>query len=110
MARTINIGDLASVIRSKNAGAFHITLDIMFDEKSTYEKVKETGIITKELIAKLYSMPLEYVTRFVYYDPGNAIKATIRRPISCGGFGDTDVYGCQQHVPLYEIEIPWPEN
>ncbi|MFO0159088.1 MAG: DUF4387 family protein [Alphaproteobacteria bacterium] len=23
-----------------------------------------------------------------------------------GGIGDTDVYGCQQHAPLLDVEIP----
>lgn len=107
MSKKVNIMELAKVIRSKNAGGFHLTFDLIFEDPETYKKVKKAGTITKELIGKLYNLPLEHVTDLVYYDPGNAIKATIRRPIPCGAFGDTDVYGCQQHAPLLQIEIPW---
>lgn len=40
--------ELAKVIRSKNSGPFKITLDILFDEKSKYEKVKNSGVLTKK--------------------------------------------------------------
>ena len=41
--------DLATIIRSKNAGAFQLTLDIIFGDQETYQKVKKTGIINKKL-------------------------------------------------------------
>lgn len=106
---TKNIRDLALVIRSKNAKAFGLTLDLLFRDKATYERVKRTGAINRELIAKLYNIAVEDVLTFVEYDPANAIKATIKRPIACGSVGDPDVYGAQQHAPLFEIEIPWDE-
>ena len=43
--------DLAAVIRSKNSGPFQITLDVLFDDKYIYEKIRDQGIITKEKIA-----------------------------------------------------------
>jgi len=51
MTKEVSIIDLASVIRSKNAGPFELTFDIIFKDKETYEKVKKTKVITKELIA-----------------------------------------------------------
>ena len=55
MTKEVSIINLASVIRSKNAGPFEVTFDIIFKDKETYEKVKKTKVITKELIAKLSS-------------------------------------------------------
>jgi hypothetical protein len=40
------------------------------------------------------------------YDAAMAIKATFPRLVPAGGIGDTDVYGCQQHAPLLDIDIP----
>jgi len=37
----VNLSEIAQVIRSKNAGPFEITLDIIFSNKDTYEKVKK---------------------------------------------------------------------
>ena len=100
------LADLAKTIRSKNAGPDLITFDIIFDDDSAYERVKKSGVLTKELVAKLYGLKKSEITDFVIYDPGRAIKFTIRRKSPSGGVGETDVFGCQQYPPLFEIEIP----
>ncbi|RMF93338.1 MAG: DUF4387 family protein, partial [Nitrospinota bacterium] len=38
--------DLASTIRSKNAGVDHITFDIIFKDQETYEQVKKSGVLS----------------------------------------------------------------
>ena len=98
--------DLAQVIRSKNAGPFELTFDIMFENPANYELVKRSGVITKELVARLYRLSHNEVLVCRAYDPALAFKITIRRPVSSGDLGESDVYGCQQHVPLTVIEIP----
>lgn len=40
------LGDQASVVRSKNAGPYEITFDIMFADDETYLKVKKCGALT----------------------------------------------------------------
>jgi uncharacterized protein DUF4387 len=102
--------ELVAVVRSKNAGPFRLTLDILFKDEATYQYVKASGLITPALIASLYRLPEGKVTNFVEFDPGNAIKATIVRPVGSGGLGDTDVYGAQQHAPLLDIQIPMPST
>ncbi len=97
--------DLASVVRSKNAGAFEITFDIMFEDKEIYDKVKQAGVIGRELFARLYHTPVEQVL-FAEYDAACAFKGTIPRRIPSGDIGDVDVYGSQQHIPLLDIDIP----
>jgi uncharacterized protein DUF4387 len=106
MARTVRVRDVAAVVRSKNAGPFRLTVDILFKDDATYRRVKASKAITPELIARLYGLRVDQITDFVEFDPGRAIKATFPRPVSSGAFGDTDVYGAQQHAPLLDIEIP----
>lgn len=108
--RKASIRDLAAVIRSKNSGPYELTLDIIFPDRDTYEKVKASGVICPELIARLYRVPVEAVISCLAFDPALAIKATIVRPRAAGDIGETDVYGAQQHAPLLEIEIPWDEE
>lgn len=103
MAKTLK--DIAKVIRSKNAGPFEITMDIIFKTKEDYEEIKNRGIITKELISKLYQIPVEKIITFVYFDAANAIKITLPRPRPQGSIGETDMHAAQQHVPLMEIAI-----
>jgi hypothetical protein len=46
------------------------------------------------------------VISVVEFEPALAIKVTIKRARSSGAFGETDVYGAQQHAPLLSLEIP----
>ena len=48
------LGSLAKVVRSKNAGALYFTLDVMFAEDSQYQRVKDSGVVTHDLIGELY--------------------------------------------------------
>ena len=106
---TKKLTEIARVIRSKNAGPFELTFDIMFNDQGTYERVKQSGVFSRELFAELYRIPVERVLNFCFFDPAYAIKATIARPISSGTAGDSDVFGAQQHSPLLEINVPWDE-
>ncbi|MBI3068188.1 MAG: DUF4387 domain-containing protein [Betaproteobacteria bacterium] len=97
--------EIAGACKSKNAGPFELTLDIMFEDAATFDKVRKTGVINPKLIADLYRVPVESVV-FTEYPPAFAYKATIERRIPSGAVGDTDVYGAQQHAPLLDVEIP----
>ena len=96
---------LARLIRSKNAGPFELTFDIMFDDATTYRRVKESGVLTRETIAARYGLPPRNV-KFFFCDNALAIKASIPRSPPQGDLGDADGHGGQQYVPLMDIEIP----
>ena len=100
--------DIAKVIRSKNAGPFEITLDIVFKTKADFEAVKKSGVITRELVSQLYNVPSQDIITFGFFDLINAVKITLPRPRPQGGIGETDMHAAQQHVPLQEIRVPWP--
>lgn len=99
------IRDIAQVCKSKNAGPFEVTIDVVFQDKAMFERVKKTGVLGAELMAKLYHVKPTDVL-FTVYDAGNAFKATLPRRIPAGDIGDTDVYGAQQHAPLLDVEVP----
>ena len=96
--------DLATIIRSKNAGAFQLTMDIIFGDKETYQKVKKTGVINRKLFSTLYKVP-ENEVEFIEYDQAYAFKGTIPRWAGSGDLNDSDTYGAQQHAPLLDVEI-----
>ena len=52
----------------------------------------------------LLRYPANHVS-IVFFPPANAIKITVPRAHSSGALGDSDVYGCQQHAPLLDLEI-----
>jgi len=97
---------VSKLIRSKNAGPFELTFDVMFDDPAAYERVKQSGIINAARIAEAYRVRVDDVLVCRPYDPAVAFKITLRRPVSSGDVEDRDVYGCQQHVPLTRIDVP----
>ena len=99
--------DIAKVVRSKNAGPFEITLDIIFKSRADFEAVKKSGVITRELVSQLYNVPTQSIITFGFFDLVNAVKITLPRPRAQGGIGETDMHAAQQHVPLQEIRVPW---
>ena len=60
--------------------------------------------LTKEHVAKAYHVPAEKID-IIVYSVVNSIKITFPRKTISGSLNDTDIYGCQQHVPLANIEI-----
>ena len=56
--------EIAKVVRSKNAGPFEITLDIIFKSREDFDAVKKSGVITKELISELYNVPTQAIITF----------------------------------------------
>jgi hypothetical protein len=98
--------DLAQVIKTKNAGPFQLTIDIVFEDAAVYHRVKQSGIVDAALFARLYKTAVEDVL-FTPYDAANAFKATLPRRIPSGDPGDSDVYGAQQHAPLLDLQLPF---
>ena len=103
---TIKLSQLAKTIRSKNAGVDKITFDIIFRDPQSYLRVKNSGVISRDSMARLYSIPQQRISDFVYFDPALAIKFTIYRERPSGSPGDPDIFGSQQYAPLLDIEIP----
>jgi hypothetical protein len=97
--------ELAKLIRSKNAGPFQLTIDLMFEDRQTYDRVVASGVVDAARIAALYRTPLEDV-RIIPYDAAYSIKVTIPRPVVSGDLGDGDMMGGQQYGPLVDLEIP----
>jgi hypothetical protein len=101
----IGISDVASVVRSKNAGPFQLTLDVLFADAAIYRRVRDSGSITPALIAGLYSLD-ERSVKLLWFDPAAALKINLPRRHSSASFRDTDVYGAQQHAPLLSLAFP----
>jgi hypothetical protein len=97
--------ELASVIRTKNAGPFELTIDVIFNDRKTYQLAKKNNILNASLIAELYNVPESDILTAIYFDPACAFKATMKRKIPCGNLGESDIYGAQQHAPLLDIEV-----
>lgn len=98
------LGDIAKLIRSKNAGPFFLTFDIMFEDKEKYDLACRSPALSAASVARLYGIPLETVEVF-HYAPAYAIKITFPRKTPSCDIGDTDGHGGQQFSPMVDLVL-----
>ena len=96
--------DYVTIIRSKNAGPLYLTFDLIFKSREEMEFIIERRIITKEIIGKLYDCASDKIS-IIPYGVVNAIKITLPRKCISGSCQDNDIYGCQQHMSLANLEV-----
>jgi hypothetical protein len=97
--------ECAKVMRSKNAGPFTLTIDLVFEDRGSFERVLAAGGFGKGPIARLYGVA-ENSVQICPFERVLTIKVTMPRPgASSGAPGDRDVYGCQQHFPLADMVL-----
>jgi len=78
--------EIAKVVRSKNAGPFEITLDVIFKSRADFDAVKESGVITRELISELYNVPTQAIITFGFFDLVNAVTSSTQRRLDFVSF------------------------
>lgn len=101
----MNLADAAAVLRSKNAGAHFVTIDVMFDDRERYERVRDSDAFSAAAVADRLGVP-ESDVQFFEYEPGLAFKITIPRTVPVSSPGDSDVFGAQQYAPILEMDVP----
>jgi hypothetical protein len=101
--------ELTSLIRSKNAGPFELTFDIIFKNRAGFNLAKESGILSRANIAQLYNVPADGVRVFELVSI-LAVKVSIPRPVFSGDVNDTDVYGGQFHSRLVRLVVGDPNS
>lgn len=99
------LGEIAKLIRSKNAGPFVLTFDIMFETEEEYDLVVKSNVLNVERFSKLFNVSVEDI-EFYLVKNAYAIKISIPRPFFQGDLEDGDNHNGQQYAPLIGIEIP----
>lgn len=106
MTTTVPLKELATVIRSKNAGPYELTFDVMFTDPAVYAHVRDSGILTADRMARLYRIDPAQIRYCAFFEPALAFKLTIIRHGLQGSVGERDTFGAQQHAPLLDVPIP----
>lgn len=106
MSATVMLSDLAHVVRSKNAGPYEITFDVLFAAPDVYRHVRDHGDLTPERMAEAFRVAEADVVYCGFFEPALAFKLTLLRHGDQGGFGERDTFGAQQHGPLLELRVP----
>jgi len=96
--------DVASVIRSKNAGPLTLSLDLIFPTEAAFSLALASPALTPARLGPLFAVCPDDV-RVTAYVAARAIKLALPRSVVAGSPGDRDVYGAQQHAPLLQIDL-----
>jgi hypothetical protein len=89
-----------SLVRSKDAGPFMLTLDFFFVDAPARELLR--GVLTAERVGALYGVDPASVE--VYELPDiNAMKISFPRRVVSGDLGDRDITGGQQYALVVEM-------
>lgn len=97
--------DYCSLVRSKNAGPFTLTLDFMAKDQHTYDALCRTQALTPTLFAELFTMDASEV-QVTEVPHAMAIKVSLPRPCIQGSLEDADSYAGQQYGPLMALTLP----
>lgn len=100
----MRLGDCAKLLRSKNAGPFMLTIDLLFPDRPSYDKALGSGLLEEDKVAALYGVDPAEVKSFHVPD-FYAVKISFPRPVASGGEGDSDIYGCQYMARLARLEM-----
>lgn len=100
--------DIAKVIRSKNAGPYQITYDVLFDSPHIYNAVKSSGLLSAEVMCRIFDR--SDIVWCGFFDQARAFKVTFPRSrggmvVASGGYGETDVHGSQAYLSLMRLEL-----
>lgn len=97
--------ELCSLIRSKNAGPFWLTFDVVARDQSAYQRIVASDVLNAELFARLYGVASEDVL-IVHHDRAEAVKISFPRPVRQGDVADSDSYGGQFYALLIDLDVP----
>ncbi|KAK4895931.1 hypothetical protein LTR27_006102 [Elasticomyces elasticus] len=105
------MGHIAKVVRSKNAGPYEITMDIMFEQAEVFHAVKEADFLQDTKVAALLGVRPDQIVWAGFFEQALAYKVTIPRlrygkPVAAGGFMEDDVHGSQMYRPLLDMSLP----
>lgn len=97
--------DDAVVVRTKNAGPFVLTYDVIFADYGSYQTWQASGEFDPSRLASLLGYDAAEID-VVWFPPARAVKVAVPRRVAAGAWGDTDIFGCQQNAALFELAVP----
>lgn len=99
------LGDLATEVRSKNAGPFWITMELFMRDADGYRIAADETFLHEGVVADLYRVDPASVQ--IFRIPSlHVVKISYPRPVSQGSLRDRDVHAGQHHVPLAQLVVP----
>jgi hypothetical protein len=97
--------DVAKVLRSKNAGPFLVTIDVMFDSIDDFELVQSSNALGADKIARAYGIAEEDVKGPYFQREALGAKVTVPKIVSAQDPFCPDLMGCNEHLPVAGLRV-----
>jgi hypothetical protein len=98
------VSEVCRHVRSKVAGPFWVTIDLMFDGRENYDSYIGSPALTAESIGAVYGVDPQKIT--LYPIPTlKVLKISYPRRTAQGGVEERDLHSAQQYVYLLDLEL-----
>lgn len=91
-------------VRSKVAGPFWVTIDLMFEDREKYDRYSQSPGLSAQAIADIYGVDPASVQHYPVPDL-QVLKISYPRKGSAGGVEERDMHSGQQYVYLLDQEL-----
>jgi hypothetical protein len=96
--------DVCRHIRSKNAGAYWVTIDLFFKSADDLARYGASPAVSNESIGRIFGVEPDLVRR--YPVPGlHVLKISYPRSSPQGGVVERDMHCGQQYVRLLDLSV-----
>jgi hypothetical protein len=96
---------VASIVRSKNAGPFCLTVDVFFSDEDVFATAQASSLLTPSGVAAAYGVPVEAVKGVFWDERVYGVKISLLRWSSSSDPFCPDLFGAHLHTPLADSEL-----
>lgn len=100
----MKVSDVASYVRSKNAGPFWVTVDIFCDNSEAYKTMCASPNLSAKTFSNIFQVPETHIKLF-YLENLNVVKISYPRSTPQGGPDELDMHAGQQYLPVLDIVL-----
>jgi hypothetical protein len=98
------VSEVCRHVRSKVAGPFWVTIDLMFDSQENYDRYVASPELSAASIAAVYGIAPESVS--LYSIPSlKVLKISFPRRVPQGSVEERDLHSGQQYAYLLDVEL-----
>lgn len=98
------LSEVCRHVRSKVAGPFWVTVDLMFDSQENYDRYHQSPALSAESIARIYHIDPSTVLH--YPVPSlRVLKISYPRRVPQGSLEERDLHSGQQYTYLLDLEL-----
>lgn len=102
---TLTIGDVAVILRSKNAGPYLLSIEAFFADYETFRAVRDANAVTRASVAAAYEVKPSDVRNVSWYENVYGVKCVIWPRYRADAPHCRDLYGAQGHGPFAQLTV-----